>query len=245
MKLIDRIVFLKNHPNPYIKILGAIKIRINKIRGRLWCLLNLVDVEKFFKDTGIIEQEDFYKKFEKELVGAQKIIDNCPVKMGGPGNLEIIYNLTKHLKAKKIIETGVAYGWSSLIFLLAIKENGGGKLISTDMPYSKETANYVGCVVPEDLRRYWTLIKESDETGLIKALEILPEVDICHYDSDKTYKGRMFAYPKMWEAIRPGGVFISDDIGDNLAFRDFSKKIKINPIVIKKGKNFVGILFKK
>ena len=37
-------------------------------------------------------------------------------KLGGAADLELIYNICNHIKPKLIIETGVAYGWSSVLF---------------------------------------------------------------------------------------------------------------------------------
>ena len=50
---------------------------------------------------------------------------------------------------------------------------------------------------------------------------MVPYLDLCHYDSDKSYYGRRWAYPKLWEALKTGGIFISDDIQDNWAFKEF------------------------
>jgi hypothetical protein len=67
---------------------------------------------------------------------------------------------------------------------------------------------------------------------------------LCHYDSDKSYAGRKWTYPQLWAALRPGGIFISDDIGDNMGFRDFAQSINIDPIVVQSNERFVGILLK-
>jgi hypothetical protein len=54
----------------------------------------------------------------------------------------------------------------------------------------------------------------------------------------------MFAYPLLWDALVPGGIFISDDIQDNIAFKEFSEKIHIRPIIIEHQGKYVGILQK-
>ena len=169
--------------------------------------------------------------------------------MGGAGALDLLHGIARGISAKSVIETGVAYGWSSLALLLAIHDQAGASLVSTDMPYVKmNNERWVGCTVPDELRRHWTLIRRADRQGIPKAIRLLPEIDLCHYDSDKTYQGRMWAYPKLWNHLRPGGVFISDDIGDNLAFKNFSETLGIQPIVALAPKNeltrYVGILLK-
>ena len=58
--------------------------------------------------------------------------------MGGSAHIDLLYDCVKILKPTNIIETGVAFGWSSLAILKAISENKNGKLISVDMPYPKK-----------------------------------------------------------------------------------------------------------
>ena len=243
--VLKKISVVINHSHPLGKLLGGIKNRINNIRGELWCMRRAVDNSEAFRLLGVNPKDNFYKKFNKEIKNAWDVVENCPVKMGGAGDLEIIYQLCKHVNARKVIETGVAYGWSSLVFLLSIKERENSFLVSTDLPYSEETAPYIGCVVPKELHEKWKIIKKADRKALPEALKIIPEIDICHYDSDKTYKGRMFAYPLLWKALRKEGVFISDDIGDNLAFAHFAKHIGNKPIVVKSKGKYIGILIKK
>ena len=75
-------------------------------------------------------------------------------------------------------------------------------------------------------------------------------IDLCHYDSDKTYVGRMWAYDLLWDALEPGGFFVSDDIGDNDVFRVFAKSVAAEPIVVESERydanvKYVGVLRKK
>jgi predicted O-methyltransferase YrrM len=168
--------------------------------------------------------------------------ERVPVKMGGAGDLPLLYATCAMIRARAVVETGVAYGWSSLAILAALAGTGG-RLVSVDMPYVKQgNEPWVGIVVPSELRGGWTLIREPDRNGLRKALGLLGgSVDLCHYDSDKSYPGRMWAYPLLWEALRPGGVFISDDIQDNFAFRDFVARRSVRPVVIESQGKFVGV----
>jgi len=56
---------------------------------------------------------------------------------------------------------------------------------------------------------------------------------MCHYDSDKSYEGKIWALPRLWKRIKSGGVLICDDANDNLAFRDFCNEQTIEPIIAK------------
>ena len=166
--------------------------------------------------------------------------------MGGPGDIQLIYAITRLTRARHLLETGVALGWSSMAFLNAAQDNGGGHLVSTDRPYpSDNSASYVGIAVDHALRKHWTLIREPDRNGLHKAVaKLRSQADIAHYDSDKTYRGRQFGYSVIWDALRRGGVFISDDIQDNLAFAHFVGASGARFGVIETANKFVGIAIK-
>ena len=170
--------------------------------------------------------------------------------MGASADLELIYYLARHIDARRVIETGVAYGWSSLALLLSISDQREGILVSTDMPYVLRGGDaFVGCVVPESLRSGWVIFRYPDHEGLPRALKRVPEIDLCHYDSHKSYEARMWAYPMLWAALRSGGIFISDDIGDDQGFRDFSDQNHLHPIVVASPdtdghRRYVGILQK-
>jgi len=171
-----------------------------------------------------------------EFAEAERKKEQCPVQMGGPTEIDVLYWVAEHLQATRVIETGVAYGWSSLAILLSLQKRPSSKLISTDMPYiNRNNDRYVGCVVNESLRKYWQIIPMADREGLPRAMKQLPQIDMCHYDSDKSVEGRCFAYPLLWNALREGGWLISDDINDNFGFRDFCEKIKQKPLIVRSG----------
>lgn len=175
------------------------------------------------------------------------LAESSPVTMGGPGAIDFLFGCALALRARNVVETGVAYGWSSLAFLAAFDRLGAGKLVSVDMPYPKANNEaWVGICVPERLRGRWTLIREPDRNGLVKAINGLGtfEVDIAHYDSDKSYWGRRWAYPRIWKSLRPGGLFISDDIQDNWYFREFSEAVALEAVIIEHEGKYVGCLRK-
>lgn len=193
----------------------------------------------------------FADLFAAELKAAERRLAELPYKLHGAGSLDLIFHLAEHVGAESAIETGVSAGWSTLAFLLSLRNRPRGYLVSTDMPYPgslSEAAEGVGCVVPPELRDRWQLIAEPDRTGLPRALVKLPVVDIFHYDSDKSYDGRMWAYRHLWQALRVGGVAISDDIDDNLAFFHFCGEIHHQPLVVRvpasKGSKYIGVVLK-
>ncbi|HEY1605329.1 MAG TPA: class I SAM-dependent methyltransferase [Allosphingosinicella sp.] len=193
---------------------------------------------------GMVESGHVLPKLgEEDIEEARHRAEKSDVEMGGPGGLELLYAATVLSGAQRVVETGVAYGWSSFVVLSALEKQGSGRLASVDMPYPKlGNEPFVGIVVPEVLRSRWRLIREPDRNGLRKALAAFGgEIDLCHYDSDKSYDGRMFAYPILWDALRPGGVFISDDIQDNFAFRDFFTTNHVEFQIVGSRGKFIGL----
>lgn len=221
----------------------------NKERSRAdnWCEENAATVQEvlnsLFETTELKDLKNLYPeivKFATERAG------QTPVKMGGGTDIDFLYTLAQHSNARKVLETGVAFGWSTLALLLAINEQANSHLVSVDMPYpSRENDLYVGGVVPNQLRKNWTLLRLADREGLPKALKTLGSVDLAHYDSDKSYAGRMWSYAKIWEHLRPGGLLISDDIRDNFAFRDFAESVYLAPLIAKTSGRYIGVLRKQ
>ncbi len=184
--------------------------------------------------------------YPNELQEAERNAAACPVKMGGAGNLDLLYTLCEHIKAESILETGVAYGWSSLAVLLSIQHRPSARLYSIDLPYFEYMNDrWVGVVVPEALRKQWTLFRMADREGVPRAIAKARQFDLAHYDSDKSYDGRRLSYQLVWGALKPEGILISDDIGDNLAFRDFCKEINMQPMVIEFDGKFQGVIIKQ
>lgn len=210
-----------------------------------WCDRHAISTKEAISELGGYFNFNIEEKYKDIFKEAQVKVQNLPVKMGGGGDINLLYHLSESIQAEQVIETGVAHGWSSLAILLSISQRPGSMLISTDMPYAKMgNENFVGCVVPNHLKNKWTLLRLPDTSGLPKALKQFDKIDLCHYDSDKTYNGRKWAYPKLWDKLRTGGLFISDDIGDNIAFKEFSESLNVKPTIVKFKSQYIGILIK-
>jgi hypothetical protein len=220
----------------------------HRAKATAWCAKRAVDT------VGALQQLGFTGTITPfaEVVGAsewqaaQERALKSPVKMGGAGNLELLYYCAEAVGATRVLETGVAYGWSSFSVLQSLANRPGALLASTDMPYAQlGNDEWVGVVVPDALRPLWKLFRQADRQALPKALDALGgRLDMCHYDSDKSYQGRMWAYPILWKALRAGGLFISDDIQDNEAFRHWVEKMQLDCIVVEFEGKFIGVIQK-
>lgn len=203
-------------------------------RSDEWCASLAVDTdEALSRLVGLTRPPSVRSLFPDAFAEADRSRKACPVEMGAPGDLDLLYHLANTSRARRIIETGVAFGWSSLVLLLSVAEHADGSVVSTDMPYVMRFGDeWVGCVVPDRLRARWQLLRYPDREGLPRALRYLPEIDLCHYDSHKSYRARLWAYPLLWNALRPGGYLVSDDIGDDQGFRVFCEQVGAVPTVV-------------
>ncbi len=218
-----------------------------KAEATAWCAAHCV------KESWALERLGFpgetlhvEERYLDTLSAARTRADAVPVKMGGGGHTDLLYTLCEYQQAMTVIETGVAYGWSSLAILLSLKNRPDAHLISIDLPYfERHNDEWVGIAVPKELKEQWTLLRMADREGIPKALKIAPVVDFIHYDSDKSESGRAFAYPLLWNALKPGGILMSDDIQDNMGFARFCESINTSAVIVRKdAENYQGVLRK-
>jgi predicted O-methyltransferase YrrM len=216
-----------------------------RAKAKEWASQRAVPTKAALEAIRLLEQGESIPALAPAILAeAEAVARTVTSQMGGAGDLGLIYAAARLAGARRAVETGVAYGWSSLAILAALAENGsGGRLTSVDMPYAKMgNEPFVGIVVPGLLRANWTLIRLPDRNGLKRAIaQFDGSIDFAHYDSDKSYYGREFAYPLIWQALAPGGVFISDDIQDNLRFAEFVAEKDVSFAVTECAGKFVGI----
>ncbi|NDB89160.1 MAG: class I SAM-dependent methyltransferase, partial [Thaumarchaeota archaeon] len=157
-----------------------------------------------------------------------------------------LYMLCKIIKPTHMVETGVAYGLSSMYVLQAMEENKKGILHSVDAVFSPwQTKDMIGSVIPSSLKNRWDFNFGSATDKLNNVLSSLGSVDIFLHDSLHTYKNMMFEFETAWPYIAPGGFLISDDIGDNNAFYDFCTKMNLDSIILKqKSGSYLGLVQK-
>jgi hypothetical protein len=212
-----------------------------------WCDERAISTADALRTLGFAGEVIPFEQREGELYRlALERCAACPVPMGGSADLTLLFGCAELLAARRVLETGVAYGWSTLAILASLRNRRDAVLQSVDMPYVKRNNDpYVGVAVPPSLRPQWHLHRMADRQGIPRALTQLDgTIDMCHYDSDKTYSGRRWAYPVLWTALRSGGLLISDDVGDNLAFREFSDDLGVSPLVVRAEGRFAGVLRK-
>jgi predicted O-methyltransferase YrrM len=149
-----------------------------------------------------------------------------------------LFVLVKNTQAKKIVETGVLHGFTSLLLLEAIKNLDDGALVSIDLPskYGLPPANKdgyndtlpencnSGWVVPERLKMNWELIF-GHSVEVLKNRDFTNEIDIFVHDSEHTYETMMSEFHFAWSALKPGGVLVVDNVEANNSLADFSIEV--------------------
>ena len=210
-----------------------------------WCRSSSVTRERAFGLLGLDVKVTLEDAHQEVMGWARARANGCPIRMGGASDLDLLFQLCEHLDATRVVETGVAFGWSSLAVLLSMETREAGSLYSVDLPYMEyRNDRWVGCVVPESMRHRWTLLRMADREGLPRILRASGSIDLAHYDSDKSEAGRSWAYPLLWGALRPGGILVSDDVGDNLAFGEFAALVNVSPLVFPLSDKFLGVICK-
>ena len=211
-----------------------------------WCQEVAVSMaDAFFRIGASIWEKTIEEEFVDVYRVAGERVAACPVRMGGAANATLLYVLCEHLEAKRVIETGVAYGWSTLAILLSLRNRAGSKLWSVDLPYFElRNDSWIGCAVPPGMRGPWYLYRMADREGLPRALHAAGSIDIAHHDSDKSSFGRRWAYECLWRGLRPGGILVCDDVGDNLAYRNFCEERNLEPLVVQDSNKYQGLAVK-
>jgi predicted O-methyltransferase YrrM len=136
------------------------------------------------------------------------------------------YVMSRALAPSVILETGVAYGVTSAYLLQAIEVNQRGTLWSVDLPpLGAQAEDYVGFLVPKSLTSSWNLRRGATRRLLPKLLPLIGQIDLFVQDSLHTYRTITDEISMVWPFLRPGGVVVADDVGDNRAFGDFAKRV--------------------
>lgn len=135
-----------------------------------------------------------------------------------------LYCLVRGAHPERIVETGVAHGFTTRFILEAFARNGCGHLWSIDRPpLDPAVRQRVGVVARPCAGRRWTLIRNSSRRALPGLLRKIGPIDLFIHDSLHTERNVLFELGQAWPALRPGGVAVIDDIDSNWGFDRFTK----------------------
>lgn len=160
----------------------------------------------------------------------------------GPEFVELLRGLVMHLRPSVVVETGVAHGRSTRGILEALANN------HSEHPETAIGALHSIEVDPrtnaEDLRKSqnWNFHLLNRDLSFTEAMSKIGAIDMFVHDSDHGYENQLMEYRAAWEALRPGGVLVSDDVSWSWAFHDFCKDVKRSPILLFEAPKVAGLL---
>ena len=220
-------------PSRLAVMIGKLASRYWDVKGTLSRNENLVWLQRHATDwrSSIDDLDDDLAEETLECMRdleehGRKVRADLPVSLGGGACVPLLYYLTRAIEPDVVVETGVAAGFSAAAFLQALNANGRGRLYSSDFPYFrlKRPEEYIGIVVRSPLKTRWKLYLEGDKNNLPRILNNLRNIDIFHYDSDKSFRGRRTTMRLVCKMVGEPGIVIMDDIGDNSYFHDFVRE---------------------
>lgn len=214
-------VMLKKVKNRFFDNKGM----LSKQENLEWLMSHCSNFETLAKELDPLLWDETLLMSKKLESRAHKVLREIEYDLGAGGIYPFLYFITRYTVPDCIVETGVAAGFSSYAFLSAIKVNGKGKLYSSDFPYFRlpNPERYIGVVVEESLTDSWSLYIDGDEINIPKIFNIVTQVDIFHYDSDKSYSGRELVVTMVEKKMSDKGIILMDDIQDNSYFHDYIK----------------------
>ena len=143
---------------------------------------------------------------------------------GDAGLVRAIWCLIRHLRPKKVVETGVAHGVTSRFILEVLKRSGDGHLWSIDLPpLERVWRKQIGAAVGDRYSDRWSYIKGSSRRRLPRLLSGLGQIDLFIHDSLHSERNVRFELDRAWAALRPGGALVVDDIDANNGFQSFTQ----------------------
>jgi predicted O-methyltransferase YrrM len=182
---------------------------------------------------------DFRRQIEKRhgavrgrairLFGASAAEDRDPA-------CRLLYYVTRALRPRVVVETGVFDGFSTAFILKALRDNRRGDLYSIDLPARAAVAastdkmvfdalppgHEAGWIIPDELRGRWSLRCGTSAALLRDWLAELGPIDMFFHDSLHTRDNMMWEFDTAWRALSPRGALVSDDVFWNRAFWAFT-----------------------
>jgi predicted O-methyltransferase YrrM len=155
-------------------------------------------------------EADFYKAARKSYMAVGRDFG------------KLLYSLARSTKAKTVVEFGTSFGISTIFLASAVRDNGSGKIITTEFEPEK-TAQAKRNLIAAGLEQ-WVEFRVGD------ALETLsdppPEIDMIFLDGAKSL---YFGILKLLEPqLRSGGIVASDNTDHDgmAAFLDYIRNCR-------------------
>ena len=159
------------------------------------------------------------------------------------------YALTRYLRPKLALETGVGYGITSALVLSALMRNNIGRLVSIDLPpLADPYGSCTGIAVPEHLRQHrWLLHPGSSRRALPIILSNVERIELFISDSANVYTLQRYEFKIVYPKLSVGGAVIFNNIGSRFQlFLRSIKDIQFHSILqVEKSPCVTGLILKK
>jgi hypothetical protein len=145
-----------------------------------------------------------------------------------PAPLEL-YAITRMVRPRHAVESGVSSGLSSAHILMALERNRKGRLHSIDLPqyqkaekrakgelsWSVPLGKDSGWAIPSRLKTGWDLRKGRSEDVLPGLVDRLPALDLFCHDSPWTPAHLAFEFETIRPKLRSGSIVVADNSAVN------------------------------
>jgi hypothetical protein len=151
----------------------------------------------------------------------------------------LIYAITRLLKPRAVLETGVANGHSTYFLLNAVEKNGLGYVSSVEVSHD------VGALIEGDDLSNWTLHvlgRRDRRRSFAAVVATLPSIDLFIHDSDHTYAWQMSELTTAFRRASDDSFWVVDDADSSFAFLDFCERLGSRPTLLLDARKFLGIL---
>lgn len=149
----------------------------------------------------------------------------------------LLYGLVRQAKPAVLLEVGVANGRSTQVILSALDANKAGQLVSVDIDPR------VGG--PARGHPRWSLRVhdggKSSSHELRRLMKELGPIDFFFHDAGHTYYEQFGDYVAAADHLRPGGLFVSDDVDMSFAFLDVTRRANVTPVALTDRRKVVGV----
>jgi len=233
-----KFINLISSPNRLERILSLIEIRFNLlffaakpteaiyIKDYLSMLGNRQELSRLLQD-GEAEKsvESIRDEFNKQLTNYGHILP-FPVKFNADKSFALlVYTIARFLHPDIVVETGIGYGVTSALILLALNKNGKGNLMSLDLhPLSDPEGSFIGIGVPQDLRKRWKLYSGSSRRLLPKIINESITLNLFVSDSANVFTLQRYEFNEAFPKLIPNGAMIFNNVSKK--FQEYLKSIE-------------------
>ena len=233
-----KFINLISSPNKLERILSLLEIRFNQLffaskptkavnmSEMLSILDNHLDLKVVLQVGEAQKNVEFIRnEFDKQIAKYGYNLP-FPVIFNADKSFAIlVYTIARLLSPDTVIETGIGYGVTSAIILLAVTKNGKGNLISLDLhPLSDPKGAFVGIGVPQDLRIRWKQFSGSSRRLLPKLIIEFGTISMFVSDSANVFTLQRYEFNEVFPKLIPNGVMIFNNV--SLKFQAYLKTIE-------------------